>query len=111
MVTGFSKQGASRPVKYNFLTYAGGTSGGPVVCSSPFGNATQHIRVFSTVAGYISIDQSTSVTIVTSANMPSGLPIPASMVGGEYFITTPGQLLSYCSTSTSSGYVGVTEMA
>jgi hypothetical protein len=111
MSGGFAKQSASRPVKYNFVTYAGGASGGPVVCSSPFSVATQHIRVFSTVAGYISIDQSTSSTLVTSANMPSGLPIPASTVGGEYFITTPGQLLSYCSTSTSSGYVGVTEMA
>jgi hypothetical protein len=108
---GFDKQPASRFNKFQTLVYTGGASGGATVISTFFANSTQHIRVISSVAGYISIDQSTSSTIVTSANMPSGALLPASTVGGEYFIVTPGQFLSYCSTSTSSANISCTEMA
>jgi hypothetical protein len=111
MSKGFDKQPASRLNKYQTLSYLGGASGGATVISTFFANSTQHIRVISSVAGYISIDQTTAATIVTSANMPSGALLPASTVGGEYFVVTPGQFLSFCSTSTSSANLSVTEMA
>jgi hypothetical protein len=111
MGAGFDKQPASRANVYQNITYAGGTGGGPTVVSTFFHASTQQIRVISTLAGFVSIDQSTSATAVTSANMPSGMIIPASTVGGEYFVVTPGQFLSYCSTSTSSAYISITEVA
>jgi hypothetical protein len=111
MGQGFDKQPASRTVKFQNITYAGGAGGGAAVVTAPFGPAIQHIRVTSSLAGYGSVDQSTSATAVTSANMPSGMIIPANTIGGEYFIVTPGQIFTFCSTSTSSGYVSVTEMA
>jgi len=119
MGAGFDKQPASRPVIYQNLTYTGGASPSTTVYSSKFSNGTQHIRVISTLAGWCSIDQSTvaastSVQSATvgSTNIPAtGMSLPASQVGGEYFIVTPGQLFTFASTSTSSGYVSVTEMA
>jgi hypothetical protein len=112
MSRSFEKQPASRANVYQNLSYVGGASGGPTVLSTFFGKATQQIRVISSLAGWASIDQSTSSTLVSSTSIPAaGFQIPASQVGGEYFICTPGQFLSFCSTSTSSGYISITEMA
>jgi hypothetical protein len=109
---GFEKQPASRANIYQNITYAGGAGGGPTVISTNFHSSTQHIRVISSLAGWCSIDQSTGSTIVSSSTIPGvGFQIPASTVGGEYFIVTPGQFLSFCSTSTSSAYISITEMA
>ena len=109
MGAGFDKQPASRPYVYQNIT---APAAGAIVCTNKFGSSTQHIRILSTLAGWVSIDQSTSATLVTSANIPgTGMFIPASTVGGEYFTVTPGQLLTFCSTSGTSGYVCVTEMA
>jgi hypothetical protein len=99
MSSAFPKQSASRPIRYQNLTYAGGAGGGASVVSTNFQSATQQIRVFSTLAGWGSIDQLPSATTVTSANMPSGMPIPASTVSGEYFTVTPGQIFTFCSTT------------
>jgi Terminase RNaseH-like domain/Terminase large subunit, T4likevirus-type, N-terminal len=44
----------------------------------------------------------------TTATANSGALVPANRA--EYFITTPGQMFSFISTSTSSGYVVVSEM-
>src|SRR6516225_7197617 len=110
MSRSFEKQPASRANIYQNITYAGGAGGGPTVFSTNFHPSTQHVRVISSLAGWVSIDQSTSSTIVTSGSIPAaGMQIPASTVGGEYFVVTPGQILSYCSTSTSSGYISLTE--
>jgi hypothetical protein len=46
-------------------------------------------------------------TAVVTANSASVL-IPAS--SPEYFTVTPGQVLNFISTSTSTGYVVLTEM-
>jgi hypothetical protein len=111
MASAFDKQHSSRPNRPQTVSYVGGASGGPVVCSSPFGTATQQVRLSATVAGWFSIDQSTSATLVTSANIPAtGFFLPAS-VEPEYLTVTQGQIFSFCSTSTSSGYVSLGEMA
>ena len=111
MGAGFDKQPASRPWLYQTINYAGGAGGGPIVCTAPFSKSTQHIRAISQLAGYVSIDQSTSATLVTSSTIPNGMMIPASTVGGEYFTVTPGQIFTFCSTSTSSAAITITEMA
>jgi hypothetical protein len=98
-------------IKYQMLAYVGGASGGPVVCSAPFGANIQQIRISSSVAGYASIDQSTSGTLVSSTSIPAGATIPNNTIGGEYVTVTQGQLLSFCSTSTSSGNISVVECA
>ncbi len=118
MANFFPKQSASRPNIYQTLTIAGS---GPTTyaCSAKFSPGTQQIRVFSTLAGWCSIDISTvapSTTVqsatVGSTNIPgAGMFIPAATVQGEYFAVEPGQLFTFASTSATSGYVSITEMA
>ncbi len=119
MAEAFSKQASSRPNIYQSVAYSGGASPSTTVVSAKFSPGTQQIRVISTLAGWCSIDISTvaaSTTVqsatVGSTNIPgTGMIIPASTVGGEYFAVTPGQLFVFASTSTASGTVSVTEMA
>ena len=113
MSTGyFNKQPASRPVVYQNLTLAAP----PVLqCTAKFSNGTQQIRVLSSIAGWASIDQTTSATGITSASIvttaPGGFFLPAATFTGEYFAVTPGQLFTFCSTGVSSGNISITEMA
>ena len=111
---GFDKQPASRPLIYQNVTwFTTGGAIGPKVCSAPFTSGTQHIRVLSSIAGWVSIDQTTSVTAVSSTTLGSttgGFFIPAATFTGEYFTVTPGQLLTFASTGTTTGIVSVTEM-
>ena len=119
MGAGFDKQPSSRPNVYQNMFYVGGASPSTTIYSTKFATATQQIRVISSLAGWASIDQSTvaaSTTVasatVGSTNIPgTGMIIPASTVGGEYFVVTPGQLFTFASTSTASGTVSITEMA
>jgi hypothetical protein len=101
-MAGFEKQHGSRENVDQVLAYLGG---GATVASNKFGTATQQIRVVTEVQGWLSIGASTTVTVGTN-----GMKI-APNVEGEYFTVTPGQLAAFNSTSTSTGYVSVTEMA
>lgn len=114
MAIGWDKQPASRPITYQNLAYTGGASPSTGVVSAKFGVATQQIRVISTLAGWMSIDQSTTAgsgTVGSTAIPGVGMQIPASTVGGEYFTVTPGQVFNFASTSTSSGNISITEMS
>jgi hypothetical protein len=66
--------------------------------TTPFGSQTRQVRIASTLALWITIDS----TAVVTANSASAL-IPAKV--------TPGQVLNFISTSTSTGYVCLTEMS
>ena len=101
-MSGFEKQHGSRENIDQVLAYLGG---GATVASNKFGNATQQIRVVSEVQGWLSVGYSTTVTIGTN-----GMKISPN-VEGEYFTTTPGQIAAFNSTSTSTGYISLTEMA
>jgi hypothetical protein len=68
-----------------------------------FGSQTRQVRIASTLALWITIDSTAVVTANSSATL-----IPANTT--EYFICTPGQVLNFISTSTSTGYVSLTEM-
>jgi len=108
---GFDKQPASRPLIYQNVTMPTPIQ---TVCSAKFSNSTQHIRVLSQISGWVSIDQSTSTTAVTSATIVTtvgaGFFIPAATFTGEYFTVTPGQLLTFCTTGLTTGVISVTEM-
>jgi hypothetical protein len=62
------------------------------------------VRLASTLALCVTLDS----TAVVTANNVSAL-VPANVP--EYFAVTPGQVLNFISTSTSTGYVSLTEMS
>jgi hypothetical protein len=62
------------------------------------------VRLASTLALWVTIGS----TAVVTANSASAL-VPANVP--EYFAVTPGQVLNFISTSTSTGYVSLTEMS
>ena len=72
--------------------------------TTPFGSQTRQIRLASTLALWVTIDS----TAVVTANSASAL-VPAN-APPEYFCVTPGQVLNFISTSTSTGYLSLTEM-
>jgi hypothetical protein len=69
----------------------------------PFSAQTYHIRV----AGNLAIWATIGSTAVVTANSAATF-IPANVP--EYFTVTSGQVLNFISTSTSTGYVALTEM-
>src|SRR5262245_5785674 len=71
--------------------------------STYFSAQTYQIRVQSTLPIWVTIGS----TAVVTANSASAL-IPANVP--EYFAVTSGQVLNYISTSTSSGYLVVSEI-
>jgi hypothetical protein len=68
-----------------------------------FGTQTRQVRIASTLSIWATLDTTATVTANSSA-----LFIPANFP--EYFAVTPGQQLNFISTSTSTGYVVLTEM-
>jgi hypothetical protein len=72
--------------------------------TTPFGSQTRQVRLASTLALCVTLDS----TAVVTANNASAL-VPANVP--EYFAVTPGQVLNFISTSTSTGYVSLTEMS
>ena len=68
-----------------------------------FGSQTRQVRIASTLALWITIDSTAVIANSASALVPANNP--------EYFCVTPGQVLNFISTSTSTGYVVLTEMS
>ena len=71
--------------------------------TTPFSAQTYQVRVCSTLAFWATIGS----TAVVTANSASAF-IPANVP--EYFAVTSGQVLNFISTSTSTGYVILTEL-
>jgi hypothetical protein len=68
-----------------------------------FGSQTRQVRITTTLPIWATIDTTATVTANSSATyLPANWP--------EYFVVTPGQQLNFISTSTSSGYVVLTEV-
>ena len=77
--------------------------------STPFSSETWRCRVISQVAGWFAIDNLGTVPTTAGGN---GTFLPASTVGGEVYTCSPSQVLSFSSTSTSSGaWVNCAELA
>ena len=68
-----------------------------------FADQVRQVRVTSTLPIWATVGSTAVVTANSSA-----VYLPASVP--EYFTVSPGQVLNYLSTSTSSGYVTVSEM-
>jgi hypothetical protein len=104
----WAKQNSSRPVAYQFLAYGGGTTSVP---STNFGAQTYQIRVVAEVQGWLAIGAgTTSGTTLAATATSSSMKIVANG-SAEYFTVTPGQMCAFNSTSTSTGFCSVTEMA
>jgi hypothetical protein len=72
--------------------------------TTPFSANVHQVRVASTLALWATIGS----TAVVTANSAAAF-IPANVP--EYFAVTSGQVLNFISTSTSTGYVVLTEMS
>jgi hypothetical protein len=68
-----------------------------------FASQTRHVRIVSTLGIWATFDTTATVTANSSATY-----LPANIV--EYWGCSPGQVLNFISTSTSTGYVVLTEM-
>ena len=99
----FGKQPSSRPIKNQALAYGGNATSVP---STNFTPQTLQIRVVSEVQGWLQIGDGTSVAATVAS---CSLKI-SPLVGGEYFTVRPGQC-AFNSTSTSTGFVSITELA
>src|SRR5215467_2445578 len=76
------------------------TSGTVSQITTNFGPQTYQIRVSSTLPVWLTLSSS-AATANTDHFLPSNVV--------DYFSVTPGQALAFLSTSTSSGYLGVSE--
>src|SRR5262249_42698992 len=79
--------------------------------TTPFGTQTYQVRVSHSFAAgiWISIGNSTTAAVAVSATAGTDNYFPNNWI--DYYSCTPGQALAFISTSTSTGYVSVTEMA
>jgi hypothetical protein len=77
------------------------TSGIGLQQTTNFGPQTYQIRVSSTLPLWLTFTS-------TAATPNTDHFLPANVV--DYFACTPGQALAFVSTSTSSGYAGISEM-
>ena len=113
------KQPSSRPVKYQVVQYNSATA-----WTTKFGPNVNQIRVLSQLSGWATINDTTADSVIaTSAGgvgmivtgVSTGVPAAATAVSGtplpEYFSVTPGQILVFASTSTSTGAISITECA
>jgi hypothetical protein len=76
------------------------------VTSTNFGSQTYQVRIVHNLSAGIwaTIDTTATITAQSSATwLPTSSP--------EYFAVTRGQQLNFISTSTSTGYVSLTEMS
>src|SRR5262249_54097511 len=80
--------------------------------TTPFGSQTYQIRVSHSFANgiWIAVGNSTSVVSGTAVTATAGADnyFPNNWL--DYYSVTPGQALAFISTSTSTGYVSITEM-
>jgi hypothetical protein len=101
--------GASRLIRTQILNW----SGSGVSVSTGFGPETFQIRVIAQTAGYVAVINTTAEGITPTTAAASGMFIAANTASGDYLKCTPGQILAYASTTTSTAapIVSVAEMA
>ena len=97
------KARSSRATKINELDYTGSGT----LATTTMGSQTYQVFVVSDVRGYLSFG---STTITTSSRDTATIEIIPN-VQGSFWTVTPGQVLSFSSSSTSSGSVLITECA
>ena len=78
--------------------------------TTPFGTQTYQIRISHSFATgiWISVGNSTNQSVAVSATAGTDNYFPNNWI--DYYSVTPGQALAFISTSTSTGYVSLSEM-
>jgi hypothetical protein len=78
--------------------------------TTPFGSQTYQIRLIHSFANgiWFSIGNSTNKSVAVTATAGTDTFLTNNWL--DYYSVTPGQALAFISTSTSTGYVSVTEM-
>jgi hypothetical protein len=78
--------------------------------TTPFGSQTYQVRITHSFANgiWISVGNSTTQSSVVSATAGADNYFPNNWI--DFYSCTPGQALAFISTSTTTGYVSVTEM-
>jgi hypothetical protein len=106
MGANFAKQGSSRVIVGQPLTWAGSGT----VATTNFSPQTYQLRIISQIPAWISINGSTTIASTTTL---AGLTfIAANTASGDYFACNPGQILVLTSTSATTGIViSVSEMS
>jgi hypothetical protein len=103
------KAPASRINRAQTLSWAGsGTSQ-----TTTFQANISHVRVISQISGWIAIEPAaTAGTVMSTSTFVGGTFIAANTANGDYFSCVQGQVLTFTSTTTSSGNqtVSVSEM-
>ena len=108
MANYIDKQRSSRPNIYQALAYGGNATSVP---STNFGPQTFQIRVVSEVQGWLAIGPgTTSGTTLTCTVASSSLKINGG-TDEEYLTVSPGMMCAFNSTSTSTGFCSIVEMA
>jgi hypothetical protein len=97
-------QPASRPGR-SIVTQIATAQTNATQSTTPFGSQTRQVRIASTLGIWVTFG-----TTAVTATANSDVYIAANTMG-EYFTVTPGQCLGFISTSTSTGYVSLTEMS
>jgi hypothetical protein len=101
----WGKFGSSRISKAQILSWPGSGT----VVSTNFQSQTYQVRVISQINGYVAIDN--TGTLITTSTFAGGTYIAANTANGDYFTVTPGQVLEFTSTTTTSGnLVSVAEL-
>ncbi len=100
MSINFPKAGASRPGSTKILNYTG--SG--VVSTTAINSGVYHVRILSQIPGFVAID-------VAAASSGVGALIAANTAAGDYFQCTPGLIVTFSSTTATTGSISVTEMS
>lgn len=95
----FCSQGASRLGRSIVTALTGATQ-----FSTNFGPQTRQVRLVSTLPIWLTINSTAVVTAKSSAAY-----LPSNWA--EYYTVTPGQVVNWISTSTSTGYLTITELA
>ncbi len=102
----FGKQSASRIQRGQILQWTGSGT----VVSTTFLPQTYQVRVISQINGYVAIDN--TGTLMSTSTFAGGTFIAANTANGDYFTVTPGQILEFTSTTTTSGgLVSVSDMS
>jgi hypothetical protein len=96
----WQKSPSSRWIRDNNITISGNGASTP---STTFSQGCTQIRVCSTLPIWFQIDGSGSATANASMYLPANWE--------SFFTVTAGQLCAALSTSTSTGYCSVSEMA
>ena len=111
----FGKQTSSKILAGQPLTWnQNGT-----IFSTNFGPQTYQVRVISQINGWLSFMQSTASSFSTTTYLstaggptPAATFVAANTANGDYFTVSPGQIMQFTSTTTSSGIlVSLSEMA